>query len=396
MRTIKERILPRVRGGVLGYFFEHPTEKPQAGRAPSVRPTGFGNETVPMGTVPTRGRGSFIGVSELFDDGLVEPGVIQEGSETLEYDPLGPISHSTEPEFIEEAVAKVESDGDGPDESGSSSWLQDWIDDWRADLRGRPWFRILCEAKLMIDQRRLKKTPPPAVKPPEFMPGDRRDGFVAPSMGDFGPPYGTPHDSLSMAVDNMASAVRSLEHTISMSRYMPRQDQVTVHVPQPVWLPPSAPQSPAAPLPQTPADAVTGMGGHVTITGGAGGSTSGMPGGVQLHVPARTLKDAVLDGMGDFAPLSDSGGHGEPTLSSVPADGGMADGPLVEPTESVAVGAQATSESQDSIAVGAADASTPEPVVQTPSPVNISLIREEVVSTIARLNAALEAIKKLN
>lgn len=427
MRTIKQRLLPKVGGGVFGYFFEHPHApvsrvQPAPG---SIRPVVPGSNSIHGGLFAVddllsaqdrRAMGDMGNFVPTFGDGLVEPG---EAHETLEYDPLGPISHSTEPEFIEEAVAKVESDGDGPDESGSSSWLQDWIDDWRADLRGRPWFRILCEAKLMIDQRRARKAernaPPqaPPVVPP--MPaGSRRDNFAAPDMNDFAAPAFMPFDAdneLTRAVQGVTSAMRSLEHAVTMSRLYPRQDQMTVHVPQPVWLPPAAPTQPPVAPPQAPSGhpnsggsitLTSGMGGCASITGGAGGSTSGMPGGVQLH-GGRTLKDAVLDGMGDFTPPA-VGDFTPPAVGDFtpPTDAGGPEEPLVEPaSDSIAIGSSAAVSPPDCIAIGSEAIAAPsrQPDAPTPGPVDedrLRLVREEVESTISKLGAALESLKKLN
>lgn len=377
-----------------------------------------------------------------FDDGLVEPsadfdpdfasfGPLEaiDGSSGMTYgsdafdthdpnaDPFG-IGRDMEPEaYIGEAQRLVE-EFSGNDELSLEDLIRRRFYEFRAELRTRPWFRILCDAKLMVDESRanwadrrhrallaigLRKTPAQPCQHCFHENGaggghrhhsvgyphhDMHPGFASPSMGDFAAPdrsseVASAIQSMGFQVANATygvnRAVRAMEQAVgAMARSQhplmphPMTSGVVQHIPPapfPVY------QRPAAGMSPVPS---------------AGDFAEPTTGGDVVSEPTTGS-----DGLADFVPDEAAGsaaGHG----GAVVIQGGQSAAELPSVTIS---GGQASpvSDAPDQ-ADDAQDAPTPDvpPLVASDASLSVDpdALRAEIARTIKRLEQALDALRR--
>ncbi len=384
-----------------------------------------------------------------FDDGLVEPGLdfdpnfvpvgpweAIDGSSGMTYgsdafdthdpnaDPFG-IGRDMEPEaYIGEAQRLVE-EFSGNDELTLEALIQRRFYEFRAELRTRPWFRILCDAKLMLDESRatwadrrhraflalgLRKAPTQPCQHCFHENGagsghrhhsvgyphhDTHPGFASPGMGGFvaedrSSEVASAIQSMSFQVANSSygvnRAVRAMEQAVAvMARGShPYGHQATSGVVQHI---PSAPfpvyQRPVAGLSPVP-----GMGDFAEPMPSAENESPTGDDGLADFVPNEPSLDSAQCGpaSGRGGSVVIVGGGGTPVADDLPPDASATAETAAQAPEAPAEAAvSAPGVTPDDVPLVASDASLS---------VDADVLRGEIAGTIKRLEQALEALKR--
>lgn len=346
-------------------------------------------------------------------------------------DPFG-IGRDMEPEaYIGEAQRLVE-EFSGNDDLSLEDLVRRRFYELRAELRTRPWFRILCDTKLMIDESRaawagrrhrallaigLRKAPTQPCQHCFHENGadeNRRHnsvgyphhnlhpGFASPSMGDFAAPdrssdVASAIQSMGFQIANSSygvnRAVRAMEQAVSLmarGQHHQQTPQPFHGHPVPVAHPATSgvvQHVPSVPFPvyQRPADLAP-------ETVEAPASEDGMADFTPNELPADAGADDTVAGHGGAVVLMGGQSSTEPP-SVVIAGGQPADSDKV-----VLVGDQPDAQIPAEVAVKTPDAVPPvSPLVASDASLavaDVDVLRGEIAETIKKLSAALDALKR--
>jgi len=177
MTTLRDVILPGVPRNLFGWFLEHPYERPMPPPSAMRRPpavgavAGMGDFAPPDGGLPIDIEGLVEpGENDFFGPGMDDfaapateptwdrnqfapsPSSVEDLDDFVGVEALG---HPTlTPEAYAGEVARF---GEELGAGDTGPTLASWLSSIRDRLRSRPWFRILCELRLMAAERRWRK-----------------------------------------------------------------------------------------------------------------------------------------------------------------------------------------------------------------------------------------------